>query len=42
MRNTYKLLAEKYMNTISPEMDPALAEDDSLMAGAPGAGEQIE
>jgi hypothetical protein len=42
MRNTYKLLAEKYMNTISGEMDPSLAEDQALAAGAPGAGEQIE
>ena len=42
MRNTYKLLAEKYMNTVSGEMDPALAEDQALAAGAPGAGEQIE
>jgi len=30
------------MNTISGEMDPALAEDQALAAGATGAGEQIE
>jgi len=43
MRNVYKLLGEKYMNTISADRDPAMTEEDqALRAGAPGAGEQIE